>query len=188
MRFKAIITVISVVAALTFTCVVLAEDEAKVTPGDIIIMVNKAAKYLEESGEAGLADFNDPKGPWVWSGTYVFVFNCEKGVIAAHPNKDLIGVELASRKDEKGVQYNLLLCDEAKNPTGGWVEYWRPTDVMDEEGNAKFRRKISYIMQVPGLPYQVGAGIYEPTMTVEELNNKIDEVMKKVKEEVKEEK
>lgn len=180
MRFKVITVLTLVVMALTFTCVALAEEEAKVTPEDIIIMVQKAAKFLEENGEAGLADFNDPKGPWVWSGTYIFVFNCEKGIIVGHPNKDLIGVELASRTDEKGVQYNLLLCEEAKNLTGGWVEYWRPTDTMDEKGEAKFRRKISYIMQVKGQPYQVGAGIYEPTMTVEELNNKIDETMNKI--------
>ncbi|MBN1574134.1 MAG: cache domain-containing protein [Deltaproteobacteria bacterium] len=180
MRFKVIATLTLVVMALTFTCAMAEEEKAAVTPEDIIIMVQKAAKFLEENGEAGIADFNDPEGPWVWSGTYVFVFNCEKGIIAAHPTKELVGVELASRTDEKGVQYNLLLCEEAKNPTGGWVEYWRPTDTMDEKGEAKFRRKISYIMQVPGQPYQVGAGIYEPTMTVEELNNKIDEVMKKI--------
>ena len=183
MRLKAIAILTLVVMALTLTCAALAEEETKVTPEDIIIMVQKAAKFLEEKGEAGLAEFNDPEGPWVWSGTYVFVFNCEKGIIVGHPNKELIGVELASRTDEKGIQYNLLLCGEAKNPTGGWVEYWRPTDVMDEKGEAQFRRKISYMMQVPGQPYQVGAGIYEPTMTVDELNNKIDEVMNKIKEE-----
>lgn len=169
MRSKVIITMLTVVMALSFACAALAE-EAAVTPEEIIAKVREAAKYLEENGEAGLADFNKAEGPWVWSGTYVFVFDCGKGVIAAHPNNKLIGVELGSRKDEKGVQYNLKLCEESKKPNGGWVEYWRPTDMMDEEGNMKFRRKISYILSVPGQPYEVGAGIYEPSMTVEELN------------------
>jgi len=176
MKIKKIVPLLSVVLAMMFVCVAAAEEKAAVTPKEIIIKVHKAAKYLEEKGEAGLAEFNESEGPWVWSGTYVFVFNCEKGIIVAHPNNKLIGVELASRTDEKGVQYNLMLCEEAKNPMGGWVEYWRPTDVMDEDGKAKFRRKISYIISVPGTPYEVGSGIYEPSMTVEELNNKIDEV------------
>ena len=145
-------------------------SEDVVTPDEVIAKVEEAAAYLSEKGEAGLSDFNDPEGPWVWSGTYVFVFNCDASIIAAHPNNKLIGVELGSRIDEKGNRYNLDLCEASKNPKGGWVEYWRPTDSIDAEGGAMYRRKISYILKVPDQPYEVGAGIYEPTMTLEELN------------------
>ncbi len=176
MKTKKIVSLFSVVLALMFFCVAVAEEKPAVTPEEIIIKVREAAKLLEEKGEAGLADFNKPESPWVWSGTYIFVFNCEKGIIAAHPNNKLIGIELASRTDPKGNRYNLDLCEASKKSEGGWVEYWRPTDTLDEKGEAKYRRKISYIISVLGIPYEIGAGIYEPTLTVEELNKMIDEV------------
>lgn len=33
-------------------------------------------------------------------------------------------------------------------------------------------RKIAFIIQVPGQPYQVAAGIYNDTITLDELNSK----------------
>ena len=159
-----------------FTCMFMfllssfAIAQDAVTPQDIIDKVTEAAAFLAENGEEGLTSFNQAEGPWVWGGTYVFVFDCESGIIAAHPNNDLIGVELGSREDVNGFKYNLALCEEALKQNGGWVEYWRPTDTLDSEGNQQYRRKISYIIGVDGQPYQVGAGIYEPDMTVDELN------------------
>jgi len=161
---------------ILFICILLllfstfAAAQDAVTPQDIIDKVTEAAAFLAENGEEGLSEFNQAESPWVWSGTYVFVFDCDSGIIAAHPNNDLIGVELGSREDVNGFKYNLALCEEASKPNGGWVEYWRHTDMMDEEGNVQYRRKISYIISVDGQPYQVGAGIYEPDMTVDELN------------------
>jgi cytochrome c len=145
-----------------------------VTPAEVIAKVRAAATFLSEKGEAGLAQFNDPKGPWAWKDTYVFVFDCGKGLIIAHPNKELVGTELAERFDKNGFKYNVALCDEAKKPSGGWVEYWRPSDVLDETGTAEYRRKVSYMLKVPGQPMEVGAGIYEPTITVDELNTMLE--------------
>ncbi len=144
------------------------------TPAEVIAKVKEAAAFLAEKGEAGLAEFNDPNGRWSWKDTYVFVFDCEKGVIIGHPSKDLVGIDLASRTDKNGLKFNVALCKEAEKPNGGWVEYWRPTDVIDEAGNAEYRRKVSYMMAVPGQKMQVGAGIYEPTLTVDELNAMIE--------------
>jgi hypothetical protein len=147
-----------------------AAAEEVVTPDEVIAKVRAAAVFLSEKGEAGLAQFNDPKGAWSWKDTYVFVFDCDKGVIIGHPNKELVGTGLASRADKNGFKYNLALCEEAKKPSGGWVEYWRPTDVVDEAGTAEYRRKVSYILKVPGQPMEVGAGIYEPTVSVDDLS------------------
>jgi hypothetical protein len=47
---------------------------------------------------------------------------------------------------------------------GGWIEYiW-----LKPDGTVP-RRKISYVMSVDGQPYQVGAGIYHPSVSLEEL-------------------
>ena len=172
MMRKKLILLLPVLLTLAMVSMVIAEDQ--VTSDEVIAKVREAAAYLSEKGEAGLADFDNPEGPWTWGGTYVFVFNCNEGIIVAHPNNDLIGVELDSRVDEKGNHYNLDLCEASKNPKGGWVEYWRPTDLMDAEGGEMYRRKISYMLKVPGQPYEVGAGIYEPTITVEELNEMLE--------------
>ena len=147
-----------------------------VTPDEVIAKVREAAAYLSGKGEAGLSEFNDPKGPWAWKDTYVFVFNCAEGIIVAHPTKELIGTRLEDRIDKNGFKFNLALCEEAKKPNGGWVEYWRPSDAADATGAAEFRRKVSYILKVQGQPYEVGAGIYEPTMSIDELTKMIEGV------------
>jgi cytochrome c len=165
---------------IAFICIVAsaaavpAAAEEAVTPAEVIAKVKAAAAFLSENGEAGLAQFNDPNGPWSWKGTYVFVFNCEKGIIIGHPNKDLVGIDLSTRADKNGLKFNVALCKEAEKPSGGWVEYWRPTDVADETGAAEYRRKVSYMLKVPGQPMEVGAGIYEPTISVDELNKMLE--------------
>ena len=131
----------------------------------IITKVRLAARVLEENGAAGLGEFNRPDGPWVWADTYIFVYNCDEGIIAAHPNNDLIGVRLDTLIDVNGTYLGLDLCNASKLEKGGFTEYW-----WEKLGEGQPSRKISYIYQVPGQPYQVGAGIYEPDMTVDELN------------------
>jgi cytochrome c len=145
-----------------------------VTPAEVIAKVKEAAAFLSEKGEAGLPQFNDPKGPWSWKGTYVFVFDCSKGLIIGHPSKDLVGTDLTTRVDKNGFAFNVALCKEAQKPNGGWVEYWRPTDSLDASGAAEYRRKVSYMLKVPGRPMEVGAGIYEPTLTIDELNKMLE--------------
>jgi cytochrome c len=166
---KTLILLAGIVCLVAAASAVAAAAEA-VTPDEVITKVKAAAAFLSEKGEAGLAQFNDPKGVWSWRDTYVFVFNCEKGLIIGHPDKTLVGTELASRVDKNGFKYNLALCEEAAKPSGGWVEYWRPTGVVDEKGAAEYRRKVSYMLKVPGQPMEVGAGIYEPTISVDDLN------------------
>jgi len=164
----------AVFVAVLFLCaaagVLPAAAEEAVTPAEVIAKVKEAAAFLSDQGEAGLAQFNDPDGPWSWKGTYVFVFDCGSGLIIGHPSKDLVGTDLTTRVDKDGFKFNVALCAEAAKPNGGWVQYWRPTDSVDASGAAEFRRKVSYILAVPGRQMQVGAGIYEPTLTIDELN------------------
>ncbi|MCB2184981.1 MAG: cache domain-containing protein [Deltaproteobacteria bacterium] len=59
------------------------------------------------------------------------------------------------------------MCDGAKDPKGRWVEYMWPRKKGEQPS-----RKIAFIIQVPGQPYQVAAGIYNDTITLDELNSK----------------
>ncbi|GEM_PF-1318024 len=131
-------------------------SKKKATPGDIVKKLRKAAAYLSLTGESGLAEFNRKHGPWVWKDTYIFVFNCSKGTIAAHPtDPHLIGKNMMGLKDMRGNFFFVQLCESARKPGGDWIEYWWP-----KPGEKKPSRKISMMIQVPNTPYQVGAGIY----------------------------
>jgi len=140
-----------------------AQEEA--TPDEVIKKTREAAEAMTKSGEAGLEDFNKPNGPWVWKDTYVFVFDCVEGVIVAHPiNQKLVGKNVMGLKDSKGNFFFAQLCDASKNPKGGWVEYWWPKPNQTEPS-----RKVSYMFGVPNSHYQVGAGIYDDKVSVDQL-------------------
>ena len=154
--------IIFVVVASVPNCV-WAEDKAG--PEDIIQKIREAVLFLSKEGEAGLSVFNEKNGRWVFKDTYVFVFDCEKGTIVAHPVKPkLIGRSLRGLKDIRGNYFFAQLCNAAQKPDGGWVEYWWP-----KVGEKASSRKISLLLQVPGTPYQVGSGIYDDNRQIDEL-------------------
>ena len=61
------------------------------TPEEVIAKVKEAAEYLSEKGDSVLPEFNDPKGPWVWKDTYIFVMDCDNDVYVGHPMKEVLG-------------------------------------------------------------------------------------------------
>lgn len=141
-----------------------AQDKA--TPQEVIEKVNEAADYLSKVGEAGLPEFMDGNGRWVWKDTYVFVLRCDLMTVAAHPiNPKLVGKNHSGIKDMKGNYFMMQYCDTARKPEGGWVELWYP-----KVGEHEPSRKLNYVLQVPNTPYQVAAGIYSEEDSVRELN------------------
>ena len=157
--------VVLITCAFILILSVNAFPEENTTFDVIITKVRLAARVLEEKGAAGLSEFNSPSGAWIWADTYIFVFNCDEGIIAAHPNNDLIGVRLDTLIDVHGTYLGLDLCEAAVMEKGGFTEYW-----WEKLGEEKPSRKIGFMIQVPGQPYQVTAGIYDDTTTIEELN------------------
>lgn len=145
-----------------------AAAEEAVTPEEVIAKVREAAQYLAEKGDAVLPEFNDPKGPWVWKDTYVFVMDCDNDVYVGHPMKEVLGKKISGMVDGAGSHVGVEECKVAKNPNGGWVEILWP-----KLGEEKPLRKVCYMLRLPGGKYAVGSGIYEPDMTIEELNSKL---------------
>lgn len=140
----------------------------KATPKEVYQMVTKASEVLQVLGEEGLAAFNT-KGEFAWKDSYVFVTDCSKKQVVAHPVKVVVGLDISKSWDKnpdqsKRKQHGLEMCKGATNPNGVWVEYYW-TKINDP----KPYRKISFTIQVPGKPYQVNAGIYNDTMTVDQL-------------------
>ncbi|MBF0524998.1 MAG: cache domain-containing protein [Deltaproteobacteria bacterium] len=150
--------------AAAFSGPALAQGTA--SPQEIVKKVREAAAFLGKSGESGLAEFNKKESNWVWKDTYIFVYDCGKGTIAAHSQQPgLIGKRLAGLKDIKGTLFFVQLCEAAKKPGGAWVEYWWP-----KPGTMEPSRKISFMLQAGSSPYQVGAGIYDDKMSLDQLD------------------
>ena len=136
------------------------------TPQEIIEKTQAAAAMLAEKGTDGLQELSNKDSEWVWKDTYVFAYDCNNNVMTAHPIKpELAGKNLDEIKDRKGNALFADLCAAGKKANGGWVEYW-----WAKPGAEGDFRKISYAVQVGEAGHQVGAGVYDDAITVEELN------------------
>ncbi len=137
------------------------------TPEEIYENVLKGVKVLQSLGAEGLPAFNDPNGEFVWKDTYVQVYECDASKIVGQINPALrqwTPEKFHSIVDKKGNRITKMICDAAKKPNGDWVEYWWP-----KAGETEASRKITFVLQVPGQPYQVSAGIYDDSMSLEKL-------------------
>lgn len=163
------IFIVLVVLALGLTALTAAAQESA-TPQDVYEKVLAAASTLEQLGPEALQAFKDPKGEFVWKDSYVFVIDCKKDLIVAHPNNKLIGLKNSVVKDKPGklrepIVLGLEFCKAAQNPNGGWVAYY-----WEKLGSDKPERKISFAVNVPGQPYTVAAGIYDDKTDINALN------------------
>ena len=136
-------------------------------PGEVIAKVREAVTLLEDKGPDAFKELRDPSSRFMWKDTYVFVVNCDADEVMANPAfPTRVGGDIKQHTDYAGKRYGPELCATAAKPGGGWFEYvWlRPGEETPE-------RKISFVMSVPGAPYQVGAGIYDETIGLAELND-----------------
>jgi len=157
-------SVMCMITLLAMSIVAVAAESA--VPEEVIATVREAAYYIATNGDSVLAEFNDPNGHWVWKDTYVFVMDCPGDRYAGHPMPNVMDTKISEIVDYAGNHVGLTECRMAEeNPNGAWVEMMWP-----ELGQTTPERKICYVYKIPGLPYTVGSGIYEPTMTIEELN------------------
>ncbi len=154
------------------------------TPQEIFQKVAEASLYLMDAGKDGLKDISRKSrgNPFIWKDTYVFVLDCEKRLFVSHPNPALVNNKnVWQLKDPNGKFIVRNLCKIAKdNENGGWFEYYwtKKQDVRKRNSNRrkrKYYRKISYCLQIPGMTYQVAAGIYENNYSIKDLNKKTKE-------------
>ena len=166
MKSSRILTGVAV-ALLNVALSTVAVGQNKATAQEVIAKVREAASTLSKTGD--LASFNQKQGPWVWKDSYIFVEDCDKKVVAAHPfTPEQIGQPLGSIKNTSGkIIYPdpAALCDGAKKPSGVWIEY-RWTKLGEKEDS----RKISYYLSVKVTQYVMAAGIYDDKVTIAELS------------------
>jgi methyl-accepting chemotaxis protein len=122
-----------------------------------------------------LATYSSKNAASVWKDSYLTVVSCEGGtaVGVAHPIRpELTGKPLAQTLTfgpKPGEQLAADFCTEGQKPSGGWVAYDFP-----KPGGTQPERKVSYLLAAQGTPYVVGAGVYDATAKVEDLDRFAD--------------
>ena len=142
--------------------------EEAATTEEVYAKVMDAVMVLQNLGEEGVEAFKDPEGEFVWKDALVAIVDCEKGMCIAHPNPKISNTNVRDYKCKKtGVAIFASLCQEA-GTKGKWVEYWVP---KSQEGEQLFR-KITFAVRMDGTPYLVMSGIFNESISIEELNSK----------------
>lgn len=135
------------------------------TPQSVIANVHKAAQLLKEKGSEALAVLTDPKSEFNDRDAYLFIIDVDKSLVVSNPRfPERTGGNIREHLDWSGKHYGVELCEVAMRG-GGWIEF-----VWPKPGTEKGVRKVSYIYPIPGMRYTVCAGIYNDSMTLDELN------------------
>lgn len=136
------------------------------TPQEVYGKVVEAAQFLSQTGEPGLKEFEKTGNRFVWKNSYVWITKCEENYCLPSPKTRQLGLISETRCLVTGKLYILELCFLAnRSPGGAWIEYWQSRAGFD-----KPQRKISFMKQVPNIPYQVVSDIYDETTPLEDLN------------------
>ncbi len=157
------------VALLNVALCTVAVGQDKATAQEVVAKVREGASTLSKTGD--VAQFNQKQGPWVWKDTYIFVYDCDKKIMAAHPIKpEMIGQEISSIKDAKSGKIIIpdaaAFCKTVRDtPSGVWKEFWWP-----KPGEKEASRKLGYYLSAKGTPYVVAAGVYDDKATIAELS------------------
>jgi cytochrome c len=166
MKSRKILAFVGIALVTAALCAVaVAQDRA--TAEEVVKKVREAASTLSKT--SAVAQFNDKQGPWVWKDSYVFIQDCDKKVIAAHPIKpEQIGTDLASVKDAKSGKsiFPDGWCKRVEDaPSGVWTEYMWP-----KPGATEGSRKLAYCLRAKGSPYLACSGVYDDKATIAEVS------------------
>ncbi len=144
-----------VLAVLCFAASAAAQQSA--TKEECVVKCHEAAALINTKGlDEAKKLISDPKGPFVWKDSYVFLMNLD-GKMLAHPMQPeltkLNHCLLITDPTDKALFVSFV--NLARTVGHGWVEYMWP-----KPGKKDPSKKITYIYRVPGTDYFVGAGVY----------------------------
>ena len=159
--FTSFLTILALAFALFSAPVVLAQGNSNASnpqatttevrdyKQEVVSLVDKAQVYIKENGkEKALTTLNDPDGPFVKNGLYVFAYDFYGVNKALATNPGLVGKDLIDMKDADGKE---IIKDMIAlvNRGGGWYTYkWEGHD------------KSSYVVKVDDTLW-IGCGTYK---------------------------
>ncbi|MBU0943729.1 MAG: cache domain-containing protein [Proteobacteria bacterium] len=150
-----LLIVLAMATLVLFSTPVVAEERA--TTEECVIKTHEAAAIITARGvEASIKMIGDPKGPFVWKDSYVFLMNL-KGKMLAHPMQPELTQQehILLQTDATDNAIFVHFVNLAKDPGQGWVGYMWP-----KPGKSSPAKKITYIYRVPSTDLFVGAGVY----------------------------
>lgn len=146
----------AIAAALLIAGNALAAPDSA-TKDECVVKCHEAAALINTKGlEAAIPILSDPKGPFVWKDSYVFLMNLD-GKMLAHPMQPELTEQdhLLLMTDPTDKALFVHFVNTARQVGHGWVEYMWP-----KPGKNTPWKKITYIYRVPGKELFVGAGVY----------------------------
>lgn len=147
--------VLALLAILCFAANGVAQDFA--TKDECVVRCHEAAALVNSKGvEEAVKLIGDPKGPFVWKDSYVFLMDLN-GKMLAHPFQPELTqadhVLLITDPQDKALFVHFV--NLARKVGHGWVEYMWP-----KPGKTTPSKKVTYIYKVPNQELFVGAGVY----------------------------
>ena len=86
--------------------------------------VAKAIEFYKASGrEIALAEFTNPKGPFVQDDMYIFVLDSKGNMVAHGVNEKYTDKSFVDLKDSTGKIFIREIIEAANTNGSGWVEY-----------------------------------------------------------------
>ena len=139
------------VTFITGFSIALAQDKG--TPAEAKAMVKKAVAYVKEAGrEKALAEFNNPRGKFIFKDLYIYAGTLQDGTTLAHPyTPALIGKVVMDMKDADGKYFIREKNEIAKKHGGGTINY-RWTNPKTK----KVEMKSTYFEVVDGMTINCG--------------------------------
>jgi len=146
---------LAIATFVLFSSQAFAEERA--TTEECVQKTHEAAAMINAKGlEEAMKLIGDPKGPFVWKDSYVFLMDLQ-GKMLAHPMQPELTrhehVLLQTDAADKAIFVHFV--NIAKDPGHGWVDYMWP-----KPGKKSPSKKVTYIYRVPTKDLFVGAGVY----------------------------
>jgi cytochrome c len=152
---KKVLAMVMAVLFMAGVGVAMAEDKG--TPDEAKAMVKKAVAYMKEVGkEKALAEFNNPKGKFVYKDLYVWATGMD-GTNLSHPyTPALIGKNMYNLKDADGKLFVQERITQLKTKSSGTIEYrWT------NQNSKKVEQKVAYFETVPGMNLFLNCAYYK---------------------------
>ncbi len=150
--------VLALVMVFVFSAMVsIASAQDKGTPEDAKSLVKKAVAYMKEVGkEKAIAEFNNPKGKFVYKDLYVWATGMD-GTNLSHPyTPALIGKNMYNLKDADGKLFVQERINQVKAKGSGTIEYrWT------NQNTKKVELKVAYFEEVPGMNLFLNCAYYK---------------------------
>jgi len=105
--------------------------------------VKKAIDFYKKAGKAiALAEYTDPKGPFIESDMYVFVLNLKGTMLAHGVNEKYIGHDFIDVKDSDGRSFIREIVEVGNTKGLGFVDYkwYNPLTKEDLQKHVYFEK------------------------------------------------